>query len=104
MKKQVDRNCCKHVFEIMREASANTTEGHGGEMHPAVSKCKKCELMLETSVAILHDAYQNQARATAVLILTTIISILTLGVTSLSFYLDSISLPTILIDKLRDKE
>lgn len=87
-KKQIDRNCCKHIFEIMREASANTTEGYGGEIHPSVSKCKKCGVILETSNAIQHSAYQDQANATSILAITTIIAFTTLILVTIGFYFD----------------
>lgn len=90
--KQVNKdNCKQHVFEILREASANTDSGHGGEIHMAVSKCKKCGLTLETSNAIMHAAYQEQAKATNILAITTIISFTTLMLVAVGLYLDYVN-------------
>lgn len=88
--KQIGRDNCKHVFEIEREASANTDNGHGGEIHIAVSKCKKCGLRLETSNAIQYGAYQDQTRATKILAITTIIAFVTLMLVAIGFYFDYI--------------
>ena len=89
--KQINKDNCKHVFEILREASANTDSGHGGEIHTAVSKCKKCNSILETSTAILYAAYQDQAKATNILAITTIISFTTLILVVIGLCLDYIN-------------
>jgi Zn finger protein HypA/HybF involved in hydrogenase expression len=89
-RKTVNRDYCKHAFEILREASANTDAIHGGEIHIAVSKCAKCGLILETSNAILYSAYRDQKKATKTLITTTIIAFATLIVVVIGLYFDYI--------------
>jgi len=76
--KNINRNKCYHRWVVMREADANINEGHGGEMFPAVFKCEKCGLILTAAEAMQLSAYKNQTIATAVLIITTIISFVAL--------------------------
>ncbi|MDD5071911.1 MAG: hypothetical protein PHQ42_04220 [Patescibacteria group bacterium] len=76
--KNKNRDKCYHKWTVMREASPNTNKGHGGEIDPAVFQCKKCGLILTAAEAMQLSAYKNQTIATAVLIITTIISFIAL--------------------------
>lgn len=82
--------CNHHQWNTLRQASANTTSGHGGEIHESVLICKKCELVMSAKEAIEISKMYNSSQALRNSTIATCIAAISLITAIISLFVSSI--------------